>query len=92
MPVCWSNPPVMEEWRMRKKAVVFFVFAISLMISSISVADTVCEVGHGFVNPTTGQWHCNPGPGPDPCLRCWDEITVGGGSCNADCGPENLEP
>jgi len=72
---------------MRKRAL-FLVFAISLVLPPISHAEMVCEQGHVFI---WNGWHCNPGPGPEGCLRCYDSITVGGCADPGGC-VENPEP
>jgi hypothetical protein len=72
---------------MRKKVLIMVLLALS-MVATVSNADIVCEQGHVF---NWNGWHCNPGPGPEGCLRCYDTITVGGGCATAGC-TENPEP
>jgi hypothetical protein len=53
---------------MRRKIVVL-LFALTALFGSVSLGDEMkCEEGHAFV--WQGQYYCNPGPGPEGCLRC----------------------
>lgn len=72
---------------MRRK-VLFLVLALSMMVTSVSIADMTCEQGHVFIY--NGRWYCNPGAGANGCLRCWDTITVGG--CADGCTVYEQQP
>ena len=71
-----------------RRRILFLVLALLMTVPSISFADMVCEEGHSFFY--NGRWYCNPGSGPQSCLRCWDTITVGG--CDNGCTPEEQQP
>ncbi|HEV7488184.1 MAG TPA: hypothetical protein VGQ65_21120 [Thermoanaerobaculia bacterium] len=68
------------------KRITAVVFAISMLTAAVSSAEMTCTAGHIFIY--NGQTYCNPGEGPQGCLRCSETIVVGGGGDRI----ENPEP
>jgi hypothetical protein len=58
------------------KRITAAIFAISMLTAAVSIADMTCTEGHVFIY--NGQTYCNPGAGPQGCLRCSETIIVDG--------------